>query len=355
MRRQQLAAEASQFTNPVVNQAVEEVTSKVTRATTQSRISIHTNAPQAKHSSVSPQSIVSSLLNQKAHNNTQNPLPLLNKVREQQSLFPRTPLFPLFIRQYYAKEFGDISPHMDAFFKQLNTIRDEDIELKITKRFYFLARNKDLIGKAVFPYSHKCPFEQKNFRVRYLNNMDKITADNFDDKSLVLSIERRMTPNPYHDLPIRHINGRSTIKLDQQTYPLFFYNGPFDDLGSLYYFLLNGSKTSQKVSFVLDEDSKAMIMFNHDHTLWLRISSHEFMNPQNLHIHLNQLRSVSFTNKNGVESEERINLNLSIPLAAPMDVPLSKPSDFLYKKMIVTPVRKFKQNPDVTIEKHSFW
>lgn len=352
-----MAADAFQIANPAISQTVAEATSQVTRAAAPNHIQIHTrpNQAPANHPSVSPQGVISSLLNQKAHNNTENPLPLLNKVWEQQSLFPRTPLFPLFIRQYYAKEFGDISPHMDIFFKQLSTIQDKDIELKITKRIYYLARNKQLIGAAVFPYSRKSPFEQKNFRVRYLNNMDKITADNFDEKSLVLSIERRMTPNPYHDLPIRHINGRSTIKLDQQTYPLFFYNGPFDDLGSLYYFLLNGSKTSQKVSFVLDEDSKAMIMLNQDRTLWLRISSHEFMNPQNLHVHLNQLRSVSFINKNGVESEERINLNLSIPLAAPPDVPLSKPRDFLYKQMVSAPIRRFEQNPNVTIEKHSFW
>ena len=307
-----------------------------------------------RKSSVNAERTVFSLFQQNTPNSTRNPVSLLGKLWERQTHFEQ-PLFPLFIRRYYTQQFGEVSSHMDAFFTQLGSIQDKNIELRITKRIHYLAQNKRSIGEAILAQKARNPFEERSFRVRYLNNTTALTAENFNEKKLVLSIERRMSPNPYHDLPILHVNGRSSIEIDQQIYPLFFYNGPFDNLNRLYYFLLNGSQPSQKVSFVLDENAQSIMMFNRDRTLWLRISSHEFMNPQNLHIHLNQLRPVYFLNQDGIKSTELINLNLSIPLVAPPDTPRAKPGNFLYKRMISAPIRRLAQDVNATIEKRTIW
>lgn len=358
MRRQQ-AAEAA-LTSSAVTQHTLQTTACVQQAVRNAerqtpRVRPVGTALSAESSSVLAQKAVFSLLRQKAHRNSENPLLLLDPLWKQQEKFPNVPLFPLFMRRYYSKQFGDLSPHMGLFFDQVGSCYDPDLEFRITKRLYYLAQNKYIMANAALPGLLENNPSIKSFRVRYLKNIADLTPETFDEKNLVLSIEQRMSANPYYDFPIRHVNGRSKVKIGQQTYPVFTYNGPFDNLSVLYRFLLNGAKPHQHISLLFDEEGQSLAMFNHDRSLWLRISPHEFTSPDRLHIHLNELRPTAFVNRDGAEKTETVNLNLSIPLTTPPGLPKYRPRDFLYKKMILDPVKAFKQDAHITIEKRPIW
>ena len=355
MRRKQAAEQALALSTPSLIQQTAQTTRFVQQAVDNIPLRYPSNTVLVSHTSVNAQRAVSSLFHQKTYKHSGNPLPLLDNLWKHQASFTKTPLFPLFIRHYYAAQFGDLSPHMEYFFDKVGSLQDRELELRITKRLYYLAQNNYLLSDVIFPDLLQMP-ARKSFRARYLKNIAALTPETFEEENLVLSFERRMSLNPYHDFPIRHVNGRVKVKIGQEVYPVFAYNGPFDNLSILYRFLLNGSKhPHQHITFVFDEEGQSLALFNHDHTLWLRISPHEFSFPENLHVHLNELRTVDFVNLDGVPTTELINLNLSIPLSTPPDLPRYKPKDFLYKKMILEPVKASKQNAHVTIEKRPIW
>ena len=261
-----------------------------------------------------------------------------------------TSLFPIFIRQYYSQHFGVVSPHLQKLFHKVGTLQDQELQVRLSKRLRYLVQNKHTLALAALPANTPTVLPAKLFRVRYLADINTLTAENFAEDMLVLSIERKMSPHPEKDLPLRHITGNSIIKIKNQLFPVYQFNAPIDTLPNLYRFLLNGKK-KQPFTVVFDEEGQSLALFNHDHTVWIRISPHEYSSPERLHIHVNELRDVSFTNTHGVETWERVNINLSIPLATPADLPKYKVQEFLYHKLIVNPVKFFKGDDLATIIK----
>lgn len=261
-----------------------------------------------------------------------------------------TSLFPIFIRQYYGQHFGVVSPHLQKLFHKIGSLQDHEIQTRIIKRLRYLVQNKHALALAALPTNTPTILPAKLFRVRYLADINTLTAENFAEDMLVLSIERRMSPQPEKDLPLRHITGNSVVKIKNQLFPVYQFNAPLDTLPNLYRFLLNGKK-KQPFTVVFDEEGQSMALFNHDHTVWIRISPHEYSSPERLHIHVNELRDVSFTNSHGVETWERVNINLSVPIATPADLPKYKVQEFLYHKLIVNPVKFFKGDNLATIIK----
>ena len=136
---------------------------------------------------------------------------------------------------------------------------------------------------------------------------------------------------------------------------MVFKFGPLEELPELYLFLLNEPDDPQPVTAIWDTQNKAMTMYNHDQSRWLRISSHEYSHPNRLHIHLNQSKIVEFTDTDGTPSREKVNLNLTIPFAKPADLPSAHVQDFLYQKLIKQPIQAFKKNERVTIKKQTIF
>ena len=351
MRRQQKAEQAitgslTQQTLPATIRLEETVAQTVTQA------SPTVSAP--RFTSTNAQRAVTALFHQKSFRLTKDPTELLDELQIQQTNFDQ-PLFPLFLRHYYKQHFGAVSPNMDEFLNRLTLVSNSDVQQQITQRFHYLAQNKYVLGRTVVPSGTIHTLTQSSFRLRYTGDIEQLSAENLDLNKLILSVEQRMFPNPRNDFPIRHINGRTTLEIDSKTYPVFFYNGPLDSLGSFYRFLLNGAQHPDRhLTFVLDEEKRSMALFNHNRSLWLRISAHEFSSPNSLHVHLNELRSVTFTNKAGLHTQEQVNLNLSIPLATPR-LSVQRPKDFLYRKMILEPAKIFQQDKHVTVERRPIW
>ena len=123
--------------------------------------------------------------------------------------------------------------------------------------------------------------------------------------------------------------------------------GPVEYLPEMYTYLLNANQTKNPLIVFFDAEHKSMKLFNEDKTFWLRITPHEYSNPKNIHIHINEFRPIKIRVNSGL-SNEIINFNISIPLM--IQVPRGQdPAAYLYKWMIEEPIKKFKQNPNVQI------
>ena len=255
-------------------------------------------------------------------------------------------LFEILGRNYYKQHFGTITPHLQQFFTRIAQQNDRQLETRVLKRMRFLAENSDLLLQEVAPQVPRAAL-----RLRYLANVGELTAQRFNPNLLVLSVERKMSANPEKDFPLRHINGQSTLKVGDSEFAIFEYAGPLEYLGNLYRYLVNGNHSRAHMTLVFDEENQALAVYNEDNSLWIRITSHEFSHPNQLHIHLNEIRPVLFQNAYGNESHELVNINLTIPLMTPDNLPSHGMSAFLFKNLLLNPVKHFQGDAHVTIER----
>ena len=304
----------------------------------------------------SPVQMVKSILDSECTAKRDDVENALEKMWRLQDRYGDHDLFAVFARQYYSKNFGAVSPHLHVLFKRVGSLHNRDMELQFIKRLQFLSQNKFVLSHAVFADKPHLMLPKKSFRVRYLSNIGKLTADNFSEGQLVLSIERSMSPNPMEDFPIRHVNGRSVVKIDEKVYPVYGFTAPIGgDIASLYTYLLYDKNIRKPLTAVYDKKGQALALYNDDKTLWLRVSPHEYAEPENLHLHLNELRSVEFTAKNGALFNERVNLNLSIPLSTPAGAPIVSGKDFFFNQLIYKPVELFKKDPNITVKERPIY
>lgn len=225
---------------------------------------------------------------------TPNPSAALSQVWEIQNKYGNHNLFSLFALRFYVQQFGLVTPHLNKLFKQVARLNNRRVEAAFTSQMRFLAANQTRILKTLTP--HKIP--KSSIRIRYTQDADKITAQNFNPNKLVLSVEQRMNPLPEKDFPVRHVSAQSVLEAASGRYAVYQYAGPTDLIPPLYRYLLNGPRRAP-VTIVFDEENKSLAMYNADKTLWLRVTPHEYENPDKLHIHLNEQRTVSFTDENG--------------------------------------------------------
>ncbi len=298
-----------------------------------------------------PEQIVASLFVNRPLKQNNQIRRALDKLWALQDIYGDHHLFPIFIRQYYVQNFGIVSPHLQWLFNKVDELQDRDLQARLLGRMLYLVRNKELLAQEVLQPGVLNKLTQKSFRLRYLSDISQITPENFDPNQLVLSIERHMDPNPRKDFPIRHVDSKSMLALPQGNYAVYNYHGPLEEISALYRFLLNGKSKRAPFTVVFDEAGKSMAIYNEDKSLWLRVSSHEYTFPKRLHVHLNALTRVDFVNAYGVEATDRVNLNLSIPLAEPKALPSKGVQQFLYEQLIVKPVEIFENDERVTLER----
>lgn len=274
----------------------------------------------------------------------------LNKTQAIQQTYGDHQLFEILARHYYKQNFGTITPHLQQFFMRIAQLNDPQLESRVLKRMRFLADNSQLLADQIAPQ-----MPRHAIRLRYLANIEQLTAKRFNPNFLVLSVERKMSDKPEKDFPLRHVSGQSVLTVGNSEFAVFAYAGPLEYLGNLYRYLVNGKHSRAPMTMVLDEEHQALAVYNEDNSLWIRITSHEFSHPNQLHIHLNEIRPVLFQNAYGNESHELVNINLSIPLMTPDDLPSHGVSQFLFKHLLLNPVKHFQGDAHVTIERRSIF
>lgn len=277
-----------------------------------------------------------------------NPSLVLPQIWEIQNKYGNHNLFGVLAMRFYVQEFGLVTPHLNKLFKQVARLNNRRVEMAFLGQMRFLAANRGHILQALT--SRKIP--QSSIRIRYTEDADKITARNFNPNKLVLSVEMRMNPVKEKDFPVRHVNAQSVLEAASGRYAVYQYAGPTDLIPTLYRYLLNGPRRAP-VTLVFDEENKSLAMYNADKTLWLRVTPHEYETPNKLHIHLNEQRTVSFIDEKGQERSVPVNVNLSIALLPPDNLPSEKTAAqrFLYEKLVLHPVKSLQGDKRVTIER----
>ena len=157
------------------------------------------------------QQLLSPILNDKHLLSNLSVTPALERMWNLEKYTNDNYLFLSLVSKYYAQNFGVISPHMATLFGKINSLQNRDLEARFLQRMMYLARNRELLSQNTLSPSVLAHLTQKSFRLRYLSDIRKLNAKNFEPDQLVLSIEKRMSPNPNGDLPLGHINGRSLL------------------------------------------------------------------------------------------------------------------------------------------------
>ena len=272
----------------------------------------------------------------------------LKKVWNLQDQYGRHDFFEIFALAYYHQHFRVLTPHLRQLFETVSKAKNRDLEYALIKRMRFLSMNRDNFRAVFAPNIPKV-----GMRMRYLRDVKYLAPDNFSPNDLVFSFERKMDPGQAENAIIRQVRVDSQFPAGQKTYPVYRYNGSADLLPNLYRYLLNGKKLRSPLLMVFDDKMGALAMYNQDRSVWLRVTAHEYSNLEKLHIHLNETRTATITTIMGLEAEETVHFNLSIPMELPKDFPyhLSKEEQkkWLYHKFVEHPVKHFQGDDRVTI------
>lgn len=272
----------------------------------------------------------------------------LKKVWLLQDQYGAHDFFEIFATTYYYQHFKIMTPHLYQLFQKVARSRSRDLEYALIKRMRFLSMNRDHFRAKFAPNIPKA-----GMRMRYLRDIKYLDQHNFVPSDLVFSFERKMDPGQANNTIIRHVRIGSQFPAGDNLYPVFHYQGSAELLPNLYRYLLNGKKLRSPLTMIFDEKLGALAIYNHDYSVWLRVTAHEYSDLNRLHIHLNETLSASITTISEIETEETVHFNLSIPLLLPSDFPShltpEEQQKWLYQKFVEHPVKHFKGDNRVTI------
>lgn len=263
----------------------------------------------------------------------------LQRLRILQAHYAATDFFQLYAAAYYRRHFTRLTPHLYDFFGKVSRENDPALEERLADRIQFLADNK-----LRFAQQQQIPDLGKKLRLRYLRNVSEVSAENFNEKDLVYSFERRLDPADPAAV-LRHVTATSVFKIDGRNVPVYRFNQHLKHLPQLYRFLLAPDTPKSRLYAVVDYKSRNLAIYNTTRKLWLRVSPHEFANRRQLHLHLNQQRSLPLTLENGQTVQERVLWNLSIPI----DETAARGTADLYQKFVLEPVELFRKDPRVVV------
>ncbi len=278
-----------------------------------------------------------------------SPLVALEKTRHLEVPRPKQ-LFETFATVYYRQHFKTITPHLEKLFKKLDSLQDKGLQERFIKRMRFLIENKENFRQAFSPQA-----SDNGIRLRYLRDIDALTAQNFQANDLVISFETRLHPRQAGAV-IRHVNAASKFSVGKSgEFPIYHYSGPLEFLPHMYRYLLNGKHLRKQLTLIFDTENFGLSMYNEDKTLWIRITDHEYTNPNFLHVHLNEIRRGDIVTTLNQTKTEVVNFNLSIPISTPANLPAYNRRDFLYRQLVLNPVAAFRGDTHITIKETSLF
>ena len=251
----------------------------------------------------------------------------------------RENFFELLALGYYNRHFAVQTPNILGIIQKISSLKNPTLEKRFLKRLENLISYKAQVAENFYQLDTR-----HDFRVRYLNDIETVTEENFQENKLVLSVERRLRSSTART-PFRYIRGNSTFPVGKDKHlRIYNYDGPAEYIPHLYNYLVTaGDKTELFLEINIPE--KSLYLYNYDKTIWLRVTPHEYENPKQFHVHIHKL-VLQDIKVNKREHYEPVLINLSIPLKAP-DVSLT--ADNLYKAFILNPFHYFKNNPRVHI------
>lgn len=279
-------------------------------------------------------------------NRNPNPMKSLKEVWGLQQKYEDNFLFEHFVRSYYNRYFFVLTPHLKELFHKVAFLNKPNMQRELVNRIYFMAQNKAAFRDAFAP---NCP--KKNIRLRYLHDISKIQSEGFIADMLVFSFERKMSPGQ-KDAVIRHVHAGSVFQAGKKSFSVYEFDGDLIYLPFLYLYLVTGysnARVNNPVTVYFNKKDRSLGIYNHDKSLWLRITPHEYKFPEKIHLHLNETQTATIHTKKQVLEGETVNFNLSIPLARPKNLPKHRRDEFLYQSFVLNPVQVFRTIPNVKV------
>jgi len=246
------------------------------------------------------------------------------------------------VKSFYFHNFAMGTPHTRALFERVAAQKNPEFEQRFLERLALLAYVKDQVATA---FSKK--LDSTQIRIRYIHDLDFLTAENFHPEDLLISVEQKMSPALKRNL-FSHLTGETKIKINRQPYRIYNFKGPLSQIEELYKFLVLGNSRSQQMYLTIDHPRRALFLYNADKSVWLRVTPHEFSSIKKLHLHVH--RALPFTIKiNDLFVKDRVLLNLSIPVASPKELPEGPRDEVLYNLFVGDPVEKLRKLPGITV------
>lgn len=259
----------------------------------------------------------------------------LNALRQLQTRIGRQDLYALFMMKSYLKYFKILSQHQKYFFERVGQLNSPKLEEEVARRVEFLMRYEPQ-----FKMSQPVIFSNIT-SIYYTKDIAGLTPENFDADALVLATEtiygHQLTVGAFTALP-----SYTKIPIDGRMEFVFQFRH-LDRLAELYRFLVTGGQP-QPMEMLFDYDRRSLFIYNQAHTRWLRVTPHEFGDPMDLHVHLNQLHTWELMLPGGVSKQEKMVEILEIPLAHASTQNIKE----LYWMFITQPLKVFRQDPLVT-------
>ena len=281
-----------------------------------------------------------------------NPRDIMAALSEMQKLRSRSgddanpAYFQLFSTLYYKKNLKVMTPHMKKFFEQVANRNSNSLEKDVILRMKKLFAQKHLLSTKGLGH-----VKQNHLRLRYLKNVDQVNDLNFSPDELIFAFEQPFSEIAT-DFSIGHIGAYSRVIVDHYSIPLRSYDYDLDTVTELYKQLLTADRTGKGITVVFDQKSRNLAIHSPNKQVWLRITPHEYASPRRLHIHLNEVRQLTFSTSKGRQFNDRVLFNVSIPIFWRATIsPKTGEQYDLYEKMILSPVYKLGKDKNVTVIK----
>lgn len=274
----------------------------------------------------------------------------MRKLRKKRGDTANPAYFKTFASVYYKQHLNVLTPHIDALFSRVANLGYNSLETDVILRMEELfSKQKELLSIGLSNGS------KKNLRLRYLKDIGTLNDLNFDPDSFIFAYEQSLYALSAQG-GIRHISPLTQIYIGRDKIPLAHYNYDLAYVTELYKQLLTENGKADGISVVFDPEKRIMMMYAPHKQVWIRLTPHEFASTSNIHLHLNEVRTISFLTKQGKRITESVLFNIYIPIKEESARMIWHGKYYnLYEKMVLEPINSLKKENNVTItEGHLF-
>lgn len=277
------------------------------------------------------------------HNNMNS---ALMDLRRLENRYGEQDFFHLFAVNYYRKVLHGLTPSFYDFLQQISLLGDKQIQTSVVARMQFLFSHQNNF-KNIVQDSFQ---ENGKWSLYWLPVFQPTGKAPFTPQRIILSYERTLYPDKT-DISMEHIRADSKIQINGKPVRVVHFQEDLKYLPQFYQQLLYKKPEGKPLFVAVDRPNRLMIVFNEAKNKWVRISKHEFANPEGLHIHLNRVKNIHFkTGKNKVHADKML-INLRIPIESRPYLTPQELEDIFFNQTI----RQFETMPNVYISYQSLY
>lgn len=278
------------------------------------------------------------------HNNMNSALVDLFRLEK---TYGQQDFFHMFAAAYYNKVFGPMAPSFYDLLKNISITGDRNLQtLAVTRMQFLFSHKKDFMSIL----QREPSITRGSWRLQWLPLLSAPKSNQFNPNRIVLAYERTMQPSR-QDVTMEHITPTSYVRIDGKNTRVLYFQEDLKYLPELYKRLLYNKDKGQPLFVAVDKPNRVMFVFNDTRTKWIRISQHEFSDPDNLHLHINRLKRIYFKTAKDHEHYDNMVINVTLPLKSREDLTPEELEDIFFNQTLKT----LAKTPNVYISYQSVY